>query len=248
MSKKSTSSSSNITSDNNTTNINNSTSGSLYDTNIQNNNQHQQQQDFNDSINRSLDQTKDNINRSIEESRNQIPQYNNIVNSYQEQTLQAAREITENFIESQKTIIKSIQSAWSPYQQNINASFNNWVSPQTVANAYNRFVSNVAENTVSALRTTNNLVFASLDAYKTTVQHAKDTTKQIFDINTKAAQTLEQNSREVTRAAQDASSRFNDSINSSSSSSGNSSSSYTTSTGSNNTAGTTTSTTSSPAA
>ena len=197
--------STNYNADNNNTGNNNNAIFS-YNTNTQNNNQ---QHDFNESVNRALDQTKDNINRSIEESRNQIPQYNNIVNSYQEQTLQAAREITENFIESQKTIIKSIQSAWSPYQQNINASFNNWVSPQTVANAYNRFVSNVAENTVSALRTTNNLVFASLDAYKTTVQHAKDTTKQIFDINTKAAQTLEQNSREVTRAAQDASSRFN---------------------------------------
>ena len=235
--------STNYNADNNNNTGNNNNASFSYNTNTQNNQQH----DFNESVNRALDQTKDNINRSIEESRNQIPQYNNIVNSYQEQTLQAAREITENFIESQKTIIKSIQSAWSPYQQNINASFNNWVSPQTVANAYNRFVSNVAENTVSALRTTNNLVFASLDAYKTTVQHAKDTTKQIFDINTKAAQTLEQNSREVTRAAQDASSRFNDSINSSSSS-GNSSSSYTTSTGSNNTAGTTSTTTTSTSA
>ena len=54
-----------------------------YNTNTQNNNQ----QDVNESVNRALDQTKDNINRSIEESRNQIPHYNNIVNSYQEQTL-----------------------------------------------------------------------------------------------------------------------------------------------------------------
>src|SRR4051812_38018935 len=102
---------------NDNTNINrkntsNSTNFS-YNTNTQNNNQQQQQQqEFNESVNRSLDQTKDNINRSIEESRNQIPQYNNIVNSYQEQTLQAVKEITENFIESQKTIIRSIQSSW----------------------------------------------------------------------------------------------------------------------------------------
>src|SRR3954471_21604637 len=71
----------------------------------------------------------------------------------------------------------------------------------------------VADNTVSALRTTNNLVFASLDAYKTTIQHAKENTKQILDINTKAAKTFEQNSREVARAAQDANARFNASIN-----------------------------------
>jgi len=201
------------------TNSNNNKASFSYNTNTQNNNQ--QQQDFNESVNRSLDQTKDNINRSIEESRNQIPQYNNIVNSYQEQTLQAVKEMTENYIESQKTIIKSIQSAWSPYQQNFNTSINTWNSPEAAANAYSRFVSNVADNTVTYLRTTNNLVFASLDAYKTTMEHAKENTKQIFDINSKAAKTFEQNTREVARAAQDANSRFNASINSGSGSGSN---------------------------
>ena len=191
-------------------------------------------QDFNESVNRALDQTKDNINRSIQESKNQIPQYNNIVNNYQEQTLQAVKEITENYIESQKAIIKSIQSAWSPYQQNFNTSINTWNSPEAVANAYSRFVSNVADNTVTYLRTTNNLVFASLDAYKTTMEHAKENTKQIFDINSKAAKTFEQNTREVARAAQDANSRFNASINSGSGSGSGS-----------NTTGTSTSTTTS---
>ena len=218
--------STNYNTDNNNTGNNNNSSFS-YNTNTQNNNQ---QQDFNESVNRALDQTKDNINRSLEESRNQIPQYNNIVNSYQEQTLQAAREITENFIESQKTIIKSIQSAWSPYQQNFSNTVNSWISPESIANAYSRFISNVADNNVAALRTTNNLVFASLDAFKTTVQHAKDTTKQIFDINTKTAQTLEQNSREVTRAAQDASSRFNTSFTNNQDNTANTSGTNTTST------------------
>jgi hypothetical protein len=215
------------------TNSNNNKASFSYNTNTQNNNP-QQQQDFNESVNRSLDQTKDNINRSIEESRNQIPQYNNIVNSYQEQTLQAVKEMTENYIESQKTIIKSIQSAWSPYQQNFNTSINTWNSPEAAANAYSRFVSNVADNTVTYLRTTNNLVFASLDAYKTTMEHAKENTKQIFDINSTAAKTFEQNTREVARAAQDANSRFNASINSGSGSGSGS-----------NTTGTSTSTTTS---
>jgi hypothetical protein len=187
-------------------------------------------QDVNESVNRALDQTKDNINRSIEESRNQIPHYNTIVNSYQEQTLQAVKEITENYIESQKTIIRSIQSAWGPYQQNFNTSINAWNSPEAAANAYSRFVSNVADNTVTYLRTTNNLVFASLDAYKTTMQHAKENTKQIFDINSKTAKTFEQNSRELTRAAQDANTRFNASINNSNSGRSNTGSSSTTTT------------------
>ena len=190
------------------------TTNTSINTNINNNNQ-----DFNESVNRSLDQTKDNINISIQESKNQIPQYNNIVNSYQEQTLQDVKEITENYIESQKTIIRSIQSAWGPYQQNFNTSINTWNSPEAAANTYSRFVSNIADNTVTYLRTTNNLVFASLDAYKTTMQHAKENTKQIFDINSKTAKTFEQNSKELTKAAQDSASRFNASVNSGSGSS-----------------------------
>src|SRR5689334_2442913 len=189
-------------------------------------------QDFNESVNRSLDQTKKNINRSIAESQRQIPKYNSIVNSYQEQALQTAREISENFIESQKTIINSIQSAWRPFSQNFNTTVNSWISPETAANAYSRFVSTVADNTVTALRTTNSLIFSSLDAYKTTLQHAKDTTKQIIDINTKTAQTLEQNTRQITDAAQDAYARTNASFNTNTNSSptGTSSSSSTSST------------------
>ena len=73
--------------------------------------------DFKESVNRSLDETKHNINRSINESKNQIPHYNTIVNSYQEQSLQTAKEISEKYIESQKSIINSLQSAWKPYNE-----------------------------------------------------------------------------------------------------------------------------------
>jgi len=183
-----------------------------YNTDIQNN----QQQDFTDSVNRSLDQTKDNINRSIEESKNQIPKYNDIVKSYQEQSLQAAREISENFIESQKSIINSIQSAWRPYQQNISTTVNRWNSPEAVANAYSRFVSNVADNTVSALRTTNNIIFSNIDSMKSVLQQAKNNSKYIFNQNVNAAKTFEHNTKELTAAAaQDANTRFNASTNNS---------------------------------
>jgi hypothetical protein len=42
--------------------------------------------DFQESVNRSLDETKDNIKKSIDQSRNQIPRINDIVNSYQEES------------------------------------------------------------------------------------------------------------------------------------------------------------------
>ena len=222
---------------NNTSSSNNnkdSNTSFSYNTNTQNNNQ--QQQDVNESVNRALDQTKDNINRSIEESRNQIPHYNTIVNSYQEQTLQAVKEISENYLESQKSIINSFQSSWRPFNQNINTNINSWNTPETVANAYSRLVSTYADNAVTYLRTTNNIIFSNIESMKSVMQHAKDNSKQIFNQNVNAAKTFEQNSKELTRAAaQDASSKFNTSVNNSDSGSGSGSitRTYTTRTGSN---------------
>ncbi|MGN6709696.1 MAG: hypothetical protein ACTHKF_10155 [Candidatus Nitrosocosmicus sp.] len=204
-------------------------------------------QDFNESVNRALDQTKDNINRSIEESRNQIPHYNTIVNSYQEQALQTAREISESYIESQKAIINSIQSAWRPFSQNFNTTVNSWISPETATNAYSIFVSTVADNIVTALKTTNNVIFSCLDSHRSTLQHARDTTKQIFHLNSNAAKTYEQNARELTLAAQDAYSRNNASHNSRGGGN-NTSTSYTTSTPSGTTSSSSTTTTSSTSA
>src|SRR3978361_1571866 len=137
-------------------------------------------QDFKESINRSLDETKQNIKRSIDEQKNQIPSYNPIVNSYQEQSLQAAKEISEQYIESQKAIINSIQSAWTPYNESYNGMVTCFASPDSMVKAYSRFVSNVADNAVSTLRVTNNMIFSNMDSWKSGLQHAKDNSKQIF--------------------------------------------------------------------
>jgi hypothetical protein len=175
-----------------------------YNTNNQNNNFNNNAQDFKESINRSLDEAKDNIKRSIDESKNQIPKYNNIVNSYQEQSLQTAREISEEYIDSQKEIISSLQSAWRPINENYSSIVTSFASPDSIAKAYTRFVSNVADNTVSAIRLTNNMIFSNLDSWKTVMQQAKDNSKHLSNMGVNTAKTFEQNSRQLTAAAKDA--------------------------------------------
>jgi len=165
-----------------------------FNSNLNNNNNNQ---DFSESISRALDQTKDNINRSIEESKNQIPQYNNIVNSYQEQTLQAAKEISENFIESQKTIINPIQSAWRPFNERFITLNENWNSPDAVANVYSRFVSIFANNAVSIIRVTNNTIFSNMDSWKSVLQQAKDNLRQLSNLSVNSAKIFEQNSKQI---------------------------------------------------
>ena len=172
----------------------------------QNNNNNQ---DFKESINRSLDETKHNINRSIDESKNQIPRYNTIVNSYQEQSLQAAKEISEDYIESQKAIINSIQSAWKPYSESYTGLVTSFSSPDSIVKAYSRCVSNVADNAVSALRVTNNMIFSNLDSWKSVLEQAKDNSKHISNLSVNTAKTFEQNSRQLTSAAKDAATAAN---------------------------------------
>ena len=111
--------------------------------------------------------------------------------------MQAVKEITENYIESQKSIINSFQSAWRPFNQNFNTTVNTWNSPEAVANAYSRLVSAYADNAVTYLRTTNNIIFSNMDTMKSALQHAKDNSKHIFNQNVNVAKTFEQNSRDI---------------------------------------------------
>jgi hypothetical protein len=198
--------------DNSTTNSTNNNNASFskysYETsNNQNNN------DINESINRSLDQTKDNINRSIDESRNQIPRYNNIVNSYQEQSLQTAKEISEEYIESQKAVINSLQSAWRPYSESFNGLITNFTSPNSMTQAYTKLVSNFADNAVSAIRLTNNIIFSNLDSWKSTLQQARDNSRHLSNLNVNAAKTFEQNSRQFVESNSNNNQNDNDSTN-----------------------------------
>ncbi len=171
-------------------------------------------QGFKESVNRSLDEAKDNIRKSLDESKNQIPRINNIVNSYQEQSLQTAKEVSEEYIDSQKEIISSLQSAWAPYSESFNGLVTRFSSPDAATKAYARFVSNVADNTVSAIRLTNNIIFSNLDSWKTVFQQAKDNSKHLSNLSVNTAKTFEQNSKELTAAVRDAN-RNNSNVNAS---------------------------------
>ncbi|TVP41554.1 hypothetical protein [Candidatus Nitrosocosmicus arcticus] len=176
------------------------------ETNQNSNNTHEQNNNsnFNESVNRSLDETKDNIKKSIDESRKQIPRINNIVNSYQEESLQTAKEISEEYIDSQKEVVNSLQSAWRPYNEAFSGLVTNFCSPDAAAKAYTTFVSNVADNTVSAIRLSNNVIFSTLDAWKPVLQQTKDAARHISNMGVNTARVFEQNSRQLAAEVKDA--------------------------------------------
>ena len=173
------------------------------------NNNNNNNNDFQESVNQSFDETKDNIKKSIGESRKQIPRINDIVNSYQEQSIQTAKEISEEYIDSQKQVVNSLQSAWRPYNEIYNGLVTNLYSPEAAINAYTRFVSNVADNTVSAIRLSNNVIFSTLDAWKPVLQQTKDVSRHISNMGVNTARTFEQNSRQMAANVKDVAANSN---------------------------------------
>jgi hypothetical protein len=157
------------------------------------------QQEQQHSVNRALDQTKANIRMATDEARREIPRYTQAVNEYQEQTIQAVRDIADNFLESQKEIINSFQLAWIPQIEAANKVINaSWVSPRHFADNYAKVVSTLADNTMVATRLVNNTIFANLEAFKTSVQNARDNAKEFSRIGVNSARTVEQASRDTT--------------------------------------------------
>ena len=172
----------------------------------------QQLQEQHHLVSRSLDETRDNIRRSIDESRSQIPRYTQAVSDYQEQTIQAAREIADNYVESQKQIINSFQSVLSPYGENVNDITANWAtlfSPRRVSEVYANIVSNFANNVITATRVTNNMIFGNMEAFKTSLQQAKDSAKEFSRIGVNVAKTFEQTSSDNNATRLSSSSRAN---------------------------------------
>ena len=56
--------------------------------------------------------------------------------------------------------------------------------------AYTRFVSNVADNTVSTIRLSNNVIFSTLDAWKPGRQQAKDVSRHISNMGVNTQECL----------------------------------------------------------
>jgi hypothetical protein len=158
---------------------------------------HEQQRQL---VNRALDQTIDSVKKTTDEARREIPRFTQAVNEYQEQTIQATKDIADNYLESQKEVINSLQSAWVPFIENIQSSYwSYWMSPRRVTENYARTVSNIADSTIAATRLVNNTVFANMEAFKTSIQHARDNAKEFSRVNTNFAKTFENVARDSVR-------------------------------------------------
>jgi hypothetical protein len=145
----------------------------------------QLQREQEQAVTKVLDESKDNIKKTTNEAKREIPRFTDAITDYQENTVQAIREVTDAYIESQKDIIVNSFQLWS-----------NWIiSPKRVAEDYSKAVSNLADNAVSATRLTNNAISANLQAFNTSVQTAKESVKELSKMSGNTIKTFQQISK-----------------------------------------------------
>ena len=152
---------------------------------------HSYNENNNKSVYKTLDETRDEIRKSVNEARKEIPRVTEAISEYQQQTIEAAREIADNYIESQKEIINSVQSAWSPLLENFNGTnWNTVFSPGRVSEIYANIVSSYADNLVTATKLANNVMFANMETFRTSIQQVKDSVRDMSRVGVNAEEHL----------------------------------------------------------
>jgi Na+/phosphate symporter len=143
-------------------------------------------------INITLDETKSTVKKTTDEAIKEIPRFTKAVNEYQEESIQATKDIADNYLESQKEVIHSVQSLWVPYVENIqNSYWSYWSSPNRATENYARAVSNITDSTIASTRLANNVLFTTMETWKTSIQHARDNAKEFSRLNANVAKTFE---------------------------------------------------------
>jgi hypothetical protein len=171
-----------------------------------------------DAINKSIDETKDNIRKAIEEVRKETPKYSQTVTDFQNETTDATREIADNFLESQKEVISSMQSAWTPFAERTGGSnTNSWMlgmmqpwswmgmSPRDMADVYARSISAMTDSVAAGTRMATNMMFAGIEASRATTNYARHNSRELSRITSNTARIFGQNTRETVGRMQEAS-------------------------------------------
>ena len=141
-----------------------------------------QQQEIREAIVDAFDEAKGNTERALKEAKREVPRYREAINNHQEKTLEAAKEIADNYIDSQKEIFNLYQqSAWmSRLRGNEYGTFwLNWTTSvsKRMTETYANIVSGYLGSILAATRLTNNMISVNMEACKAFLQQANEFSK-----------------------------------------------------------------------
>lgn len=165
----------------------------------QENNNPQQQQ--HDATIRSIDETKDNIRKAVDEVRRETPKYSQTITDFQNETADATREIADNFLESQKEVIHSLQYAWTPVLQRTGYKWTTGMMgipfyPIEMADIYARTIGAITEAYVASTHMATNVLFAGMEAARATTNYARQNAREAARITSDTARTFAHTTRE----------------------------------------------------
>ena len=163
-------------------------------------NAHQHQQEQHQATIRSIDETKNNITQAIQELRSETPRYSQAITDFQTQTIDATQEIAHNFLDSQREVINSFQSAWAPVAQRTPTNIMGatpFFSPQQMADVYTRTIGAMTEAFVASTRMATNVLFAGLDATRATTNYTRQNAREAARITSNTARAFSQTARET---------------------------------------------------
>jgi hypothetical protein len=136
-----------------------------------------QQQEIREAIVSAFDEAKDKTQRAVKEAKKEVPRYTQAVNSYQEKTIEVAREIAENHINSQKEIINLLQqSSWMKWLRERGYRFfrPDWISSKEMSETFAAMVSNYVDNNFAAVRFYNDMISVNGEALKNSWSQARE--------------------------------------------------------------------------
>ncbi|HEY7571366.1 MAG TPA: hypothetical protein VH796_08355 [Nitrososphaeraceae archaeon] len=138
-------------------------------------------------IDKTFEKAKDNIRVATDEAHRELPRYMQTVTDNQEQIVQAARGIAENYLESQREITSSFQSIWTSFFDNYF-----WNSPKRMTETYARAVSSFSDGTIATIRMYNNMIFTNTGAIGMSMQYVKANTQEISRVLVNSAKMIEE--------------------------------------------------------
>jgi hypothetical protein len=152
-----------------------------------------QQQEIREAIVDAFDEAKDSTKKAAKEVKKEVPRYTETINSYQEKMLEATREITENYIDSQKEIISLFrQSKWVSRLRDTNEVRQpNLLSLSWMTEAFTKMTSTYMDNMIAELRLLNNMLSLNTEIYKTSLRQIKDNMNMFSKVAVDNAKTFE---------------------------------------------------------
>jgi hypothetical protein len=155
-------------------------------------------------INRSLNETRDNIKKAVNEAKKDISTYAEQFTTLQQRAIETARDIAEEYIESQREIINSFnQSIWTPYVENVVNRTTTTPFPGVFSlprtEVYTNTISNTVDNFVTATQLANKTVFANAELINTSLQQARNNAREYSRIGVNAAKNFHEAANEVAK-------------------------------------------------